>query len=154
MRGKPRIEILSPLCCRNIPAYAGKTLDITRQKWYVTEHPRVCGENDFQTLEPDLYHGTSPRMRGKRKLTDCVASIGRNIPAYAGKTLLPICCYPSEMEHPRVCGENPRGRGGSPCGWGTSPRMRGKLPKWPPNPSRRRNIPAYAGKTAVTRGLP
>ena len=50
-------------------------------------------------------------------------------------------------EHPRVCGENPSLTLKYGCVQGTSPRMQGK----PRQPwliaSRRRNIPAYAGKT-------
>ena len=134
-------------CLWNIPAYAGKThlalpcglprqehprvcgkttLEIgSKIEW--AEHPRVCGENAAVTAGTAPTVGTSPRMRGKRKKIQTELTLGRNIPAYAGKTALPggrerAACGTSprmrgkpdtptatpisDAEHPRVCGEN------------------------------------------------
>ena len=52
-------------------------------------------------------------------------------------------------EHPRVCGENSCLTGGTPAIGGTSPRMRGKRSLMLPCFFASRNIPAYAGKTAL-----
>ena len=75
------------------------------------EHPRVCGENPSLTLKYGCVQGTSPRMRGKPQGPDLHSAgkfRGRNIPAYAGKTIsLPPSATPT-AEHPRVCGENSR----------------------------------------------
>ena len=71
-----------------------------------------------------------------------------NIPAYAGKTCAQRFDRALLWEHPRVCGEN------GPRLWrrftppGTSPRMRGKHVSKLHGVFDRRNIPAYAGKTA------
>ena len=71
----------------------------------------------------------------------------RNIPAYAGKTREYCSGYPAKPEHPRVCGENCASRRFACSNAGTSPRMRGKLCFTPFRLLKRRNIPAYAGKT-------
>ena len=90
----------------NIPAYAGKT---TRWLWgppAATEHPRVCGENRAKIAQMYAQGGTSPRMRGKQVPDFAVPKVGRNIPAYAGKTMAAIQKARASQEHPRVCGEN------------------------------------------------
>ena len=50
------------------------------------EHPRVCGENDPLDLTEWTDTGTSPHTRGKLAPVDASPHVGRNIPAYAGKT--------------------------------------------------------------------
>ena len=132
---------------RNIPAYAGKTYHQSGQQARVSEHPRVCGENNIAKGGRDIAGGTSPRMRGKPNHVSASGVGYRNIPAYAGKTLSWSHSTLSSEEHPRVCGENLVERLAQALGGGTSPRMRGKpLFPWLPIPSVR-NIPAYAGKT-------
>ena len=65
MRGK-RIRLVCLVRRRgNIPAYAGKTRSTAATPYRLTEHPRVCGENQI-SAQPALFpFGTSPRMRGK-----------------------------------------------------------------------------------------
>ena len=50
---------------RNIPAYAGKTLENKNITESLAEHPRVCGENASINSTIGGRSGTSPRMRGK-----------------------------------------------------------------------------------------
>ena len=91
--------------------------------------------------------GTSPRMRGKHGRSRAQPRRSRNIPAYAGKTSEKRIILTGCWEHPRVCGENlPFATGAKPFP-GTSPRMRGKRGENPHGGGRKRNIPAYAGKT-------
>ena len=86
-------------------------------------------------------------MRGKRPDIDKLERAIRNIPAYAGKTRQQPTRPPEPPEHPRVCGEN-MGQGLMlPMMCGTSPRMRGKPTEQLESAERKRNIPAYAGKT-------
>ena len=92
------------------------------------EHPRVCGENDGVIADCGEGHGTSPRMRGKPGYGVFDGSDKRNIPAYAGKTVVAPLLPDLAKEHPRVCGEN---------------RDTGRLAS-----SGAGNIPAYAGKTS------
>ena len=147
MRGKHGLRTLLKTLVRNIPAYAGKTSKNNEDGKGLTEHPRVCGENNSRHFTQHIQVGTSPRMRGKPKEVIPVVRPPRNIPAYAGKTaacrLVPI----APAEHPRVCGENFRPVEGEKSAKGTSPRMRGKHPNMTSPLEAFGNIPAYAGKT-------
>ena len=71
---------------RNIPAYAGKTDAASYLCLAHEEHPRVCGENVLAAPLEGEDTGTSPRMRGKLQSWVVAGLLGRNIPAYAGKT--------------------------------------------------------------------
>ena len=106
MRGKLFNSRVSSWVKRNIPAYAGKTRLYSLCLNIPGEHPRVCGENVQFLLETLRKTGTSPRMRGKLNGTGESAGLGRNIPAYAGKTVISPAPTNSAKEHPRVCGEN------------------------------------------------
>ena len=148
MRGK---RLRRPRACvwrRNIPAYAGKTHHRGNSGSYQPEHPRVCGENFLARYLTITVGGTSPRMRGKRTSSDAVAGTRRNIPAYAGKTASRRLPGAPTAEHPRVCGENLSLRSDDFWMCGTSPRMRGKPDDDIIEAVQKRNIPAYAGKTA------
>ena len=73
-----------------------------------------------------LDKGTSPRMRGKQAAGTPNNPTTRNIPAYAGKTIIGMNYSSLFPEHPRVCGENPARPLLLFMLSGTSPRMRGK----------------------------
>ena len=126
MRGKRIADSTSTIRMGNIPAYAGKTLQLQPDQVILEEHPRVCGENCFIIIAIIFACGTSPRMRGKLPKAFGRMWDHRNIPAYAGKTPgAPHLAEPSS-EHPRVCGENVSLLRGLGVVVGTSPRMRGK----------------------------
>ena len=127
MRGKHDILAMCSKNERNIPAYAGKTVLHGVSPAQTPEHPRVCGENKRGVQGAFLPSGTSPRMRGKLHGGEVPHGAKRNIPAYAGKTLI---------EWPRKA-----------LSCGTSPRMRGKRGPHGRAGLGTRNIPAYAGKT-------
>ena len=88
-------------------------------------------------------------MRGKQAGFGGGLQAERNIPAYAGKTLTMRVTTLEEREHPRVCGENSICSGIVLYNRGTSPRMRGKPIADNQGELEKRNIPAYAGKTAT-----
>ena len=71
---------------RNIPAHAGKTTAAPATRRGTAEHPRARGENTLMTPAKLMQCGTSPRTRGKPTNGANQVSIGRNIPAHAGKT--------------------------------------------------------------------
>ena len=127
MRGKLGGATMEYRADRNIPAYAGKTYECWFSGSRMAEHPRVCGENRFKSSPAAVAAGTSPRMRGKPWLKTLPREDRRNIPAYAGKTLLRKMRRRKKTEHPRVCGENQKPSPGTKRKSGTSPRMRGKL---------------------------
>ena len=91
---------------RNIPAYAGKTDIADGDRRDPEEHPRVCGENEWDSVPAIPSLGTSPRMRGKLFLKHLIINRDGNIPAYAGKTSGCRGHQGLTGEHPRVCGEN------------------------------------------------
>ena len=147
MRGKPAAQGPLGRWRRNIPAYAGKTTNRSSVRGCAAEHPRVCGENRPLRGRWGGGEGTSPRMRGKPQIVAVYGGVRRNIPAYAGKTPAQCPRTAYHEEHPRVCGENPGGPLFCSMLLGTSPRMRGKLFGMCATSSKKRNIPAYAGKT-------
>ena len=130
MRGKHFLIVDPCAGDGNIPAYAGKTLQLQPDQVILEEHPRVCGENSRRPAPCGTFIGTSPRMRGKRFTASGPGCGGGNIPAYAGKT------FSSRVQQNHY--------------QGTSPRMRGKLALFQKLVKRVRNIPAYAGKTCLT----
>ena len=111
---------------RNIPAYAGKTTALKIMQQGIKEHPRVRGENIGKSLWASFTGGTSPRTRGKPRMRIASIIVGRNIPAYAGKTITKNQAAFNEAEHPRVRGENSICSGIVLYNRGTSPRTRGK----------------------------
>ena len=86
-------------------------------------------------------------MRGKPQGLRGSLRLLRNIPAYAGKTTSSRLLSSSCQEHPRVCGENISISVPEASWPGTSPRMRGKRLGQRVIFGKKRNIPAYAGKT-------
>ena len=108
MRGKHPCQSHPGPTCRNIPAYAGKTVPGLLADTENQEHPRVCGENNLMSVIDYTRGGTSPRMRGKLPAIGQTPLPAGNIPAYAGKTRAFPQNHSSSAEHSRVCGENPR----------------------------------------------
>ena len=86
-------------------------------------------------------------MRGKLELQIQSLHVGRNIPAYAGKTPPRPAWRRGSAEHPRARGENMVSKGQIDFETGTSPRMRGKRANSTYDQLKPRNIPAHAGKT-------
>ena len=93
--------------------------------------------------------GSSPLTRGKRPPACAGHDPGRLIPAHAGKTRPGMPTAPSRPAHPRSRGENATERPGCDVIRGSSPLTRGKRRRRLVRPSRRRLIPAHAGKTRM-----
>ena len=132
-----------------IPAYAGKTQQHECDAAQSSAHPRVCGENQVQSIHQGKHSGSSPRMRGKLDHNAKDMPHRGLIPAYAGKTTAGVLALSASAAHPRVCGEHPVSSNRAAVTRGSSPRMRGKRA----GPGRSGGpcglIPAYAGKTLV-----
>ena len=130
-----------------IPADAGSTARTVYAYTQSEDHPRGCGEHlkSGPILMPTP--GSSPRMRGARKL--CIAHFfySRIIPADAGSTRGTQNADRSAEDHPRGCGEHEHGHGGLRSGRGSSPRMRGALTTLAAHSLGQRIIPADAGST-------
>ena len=86
MRGKRR-NLFYFLCFgRIIPAHAGQTMRSKSKASASPDHPRACGANVPARAFGIFARGSSPRMRGKRQLTESDNFIARIIPAHAGQT--------------------------------------------------------------------
>ena len=113
----------------------------------------MCGEHCYHLQDAGASSGSSPRVRGTRRIQRVPAQAGRFIPACAGNT--PRSPNPSTTTsvHPRVCGEHKiemalrRGLRGS------SPRVRGTPDSIQRGDGARRFIPACAGNTTLGRVL-
>ena len=69
-----------------IPAYAGNTFAIGSRWRRHRDHPRVCGEHFMLAVGVGDSCGSSPRMRGTRRLHRLLRGRPGIIPAYAGNT--------------------------------------------------------------------
>ena len=131
-----------------IPAYAGSTTGLRRNRSVERDHPRVCGEHspgERSALHP---RGSSPRMRGARYEPAERQRHEGIIPAYAGSTGLLDVIGALHEDHPRVCGEHQDLQMRIDYKVGSSPRMRGAQCHLGGGGNRGRIIPAYAGSTA------
>ena len=126
VRGK--LEPLEQVVClhRLIPACAGKTRRCSWRAGPTGAHPRVCGENNDVEDAHSSSPGSSPRVRGKRRVGRGWWRWRRLIPACAGKTIPWRAMQKGDRAHPRVCGENTASRCGMSSVAGSSPRVRGK----------------------------
>ena len=132
---------------RLIPACAGKTRPGRRRSGRDWAHPRVCGENLARSPLTRVALGSSPRVRGKPRMSmPFLGGVGL-IPACAGKTGHPRKSLPLAAAHPRVCGENSLGLDDAVRPSGSSPRVRGKPRLLTGRGEERGLIPACAGKT-------
>ena len=111
-------------------------------------HPRVCGENSVAQRSAACRKGSSPRVRGKRRITGLHDRRAGLIPACAGKTVGGFRPALLAGAHPRVCGENAAPQPAPGPIAGSSPRVRGKLEEVSGSFAVGGLIPACAGKTA------
>ena len=91
--------------------------------------------------------GSSPRMRGARRMGARVSEDAGMIPAYAGSTPRTPGSGSVPRDHPRVCGEHYRSKLSTGTAMGSSPRMRGAPHKVTEEQRHVGIIPAYAGST-------
>ena len=111
------------------------------------DHPRACGANVMSLPMFMCDSGSSPRMRGKRRIRGHGRVLVRIIPAHAGQTSARPGRMVAWTDHPRACGANsPFGRA-VPADDGSSPRMRGKRCCIRLGTTGPLIIPAHAGQT-------
>ncbi len=132
---------------RIIPAHAGQTFQMWGMQVHVSDHPRACGANALSSRFFKASHGSSPRMRGKRRFLAGHGIHVRIIPAHAGQTYTCRWHPPARTDHPRACGANNASSMVTLSICGSSPRMRGKHMDDGRHHRRRRIIPAHAGQT-------
>ena len=147
MRGKRHLAERFGYFLRIIPAHAGQTGLGNPTRRSSADHPRACGANMRSGSESSACAGSSPRMRGKRRLVREQHHRIRIIPAHAGQTASGRPEASCSADHPRACGANKSLSRMSPLRNGSSPRMRGKLLRCRIGQDRHRIIPAHAGQT-------
>ncbi len=113
-----------------------------------TVHPRACGEHLKSAGVQTWASGSSPRLRGTRRLPRLRVDDRRFIPAPPGNTKEIAIAPAASAVHPRACGEHSSSMRciDMPCG--SSPRLRGTLLPVAAHPHGLRFIPAPAGNTA------
>ena len=147
VRGKPHARGDRTRVRRLIPARAGKIRRASSRGWARRAHPRACGENRHLQHGRVVSHGSSPRVRGKRRTPRSPHPVGGLIPARAGKTAVVCGLAGFRRAHPRACGENTSQSSSTWTVAGSSPRVRGKLRGRPGGRHDDGLIPARAGKT-------
>ncbi len=110
-------------------------------------HPRACGEHASQSPAAPEQIGSSPRLRGTRRIAVVAAAGRRFIPAPAGNTRRSVSLRALQAVHPRACGEHGRSSRQAAAGSGSSPRLRGTLDHQRDDQLYLRFIPAPAGNT-------
>ena len=85
MRGKGRLGHEAYSCDRITPAYAGKSARVRTAKYWIKDHPRLCGEKRAFRLVQRWNVGSPPPMRGKENGVLHMDNRIRITPAYAGK---------------------------------------------------------------------
>ena len=147
MRGTPDSIAMAVVSIGIIPAHAGNTarhMCATLLRW---DHPRTCGEHG-RTADPDGWNtGSSPHMRGTRRLWHLEEDPEGIIPAHAGNTTSQNSSPSKPEDHPRTCGEHLSCSATHLSRAGSSPHMRGTPCHVDHGASQLGIIPAHAGNT-------
>ena len=132
-----------------IPAGAGLTvtLPISFQSW--RDHPRGCGAHARLSIRSSHKQGSSPRVRGSRKIINTVFPQAGIIPAGAGLTLATVRRPTADWDHPRGCGAHYNMQIIRARETGSSPRVRGSQGCVDVMEGFTGIIPAGAGLTSV-----
>ena len=91
---------------RIIPARAGQTSAAVGSGSRRSDHPRACGANVRVHTMLLVRSGSSPRVRGKPRLSITRHHSYRIIPARAGQTTSKHGARGVKQDHPRACGAN------------------------------------------------
>ena len=89
-----------------IPACAGNTWRARRRWCRHRDHPRMCGEHLTVVPSPGNAPGSSPHVRGTRRIILVNENIAGIIPACAGNTIHIVSSAHASGDHPRMCGEH------------------------------------------------
>ena len=147
MRGILLFDILRSSTLRIIPACAGNTDTRKELDKLFKDHPRLCGEYAQVRSIDQSAQGSSPLVRGIRKVNRRFECIMRIIPACAGNTTNLASILQSHKDHPRLCGEYLSATQEVYAFQGSSPLVRGILVIPSQKQKLLRIIPACAGNT-------
>ena len=130
-----------------IPAGAGQTNSGLRGLSVMRAHPRGCGADTLPSTDFTSRHGSSPRVRGRRRADAKITRVLRLIPAGAGQTRQHQRRCHRRPAHPRGCGADDGYGVLLDRVSGSSPRVRGRHHDRARPPGSRGLIPAGAGQT-------
>ncbi len=125
LRGTPGASDQATRGERFIPAPAGNTGSGEGPGDGSAVHPRACGEHGRTQGGVVSSTGSSPRLRGTRRLRDIPRGRNRFIPAPAGNTVQGRSIIFFNTVHPRACGEHEEINREDVAKAGSSPRLRG-----------------------------
>ena len=108
VRGTEWVGNESDCCSRFIPACAGNRQAGSATHGRQPVHPRVCGEQNCESVPPLPPTGSSPRVRGTAMKGFWHCNLRRFIPACAGNRGTTRIITIGSSVHPRVCGEQVR----------------------------------------------
>ncbi len=145
VRGTQALIISQGVEHRFIPACAGNAPPTILYIPPFPVHPRVCGERAMTLTGIMACIGSSPRVRGTRRIMERSKPCHRFIPACAGNAVTNLATKVWVTVHPRVCGERRRLPLAVVQKDGSSPRVRGTRGAGLEYPSSCRFIPACAG---------
>ena len=114
MRGKGSTDEQDALQLRITPAHAGKRHPAPAERGQQRDHPRACGEKNYNLNFPSKPMGSPPRMRGKGVAGQVDEHLGGITPAHAGKSDISKKLHHSGKDHPRACGEKSSMRNTTP----------------------------------------
>ena len=150
MRGAPSFTDIDVSGMGIIPACAGSTLDRRVRQCRYWDHPRMCGEHISRNMTSLLTWGSSPHVRGARRLRRLCDPQQGIIPACAGSTMSSMARFNAMRDHPRMCGEHIYAIPQLPEALGSSPHVRGALTWCRSIRCQLGIIPACAGSTRYT----
>ena len=146
VRGKGPCRPSGGHLARITPACAGKSSTPPVYHKPRGDHPRVCGEKSFHSLDESALPGSPPRVRGKVMAFSSSDSAFRITPACAGKSKI-LSSFPKQSwDHPRVCGEKWAAKYKNECNLGSPPRVRGKGEHRQTGDGRRGDHPRVCGE--------
>ena len=109
------------------PACAGNRGVSFADSFFLTDHPRVCGEQLSGDVQAILMEGSPPRVRGTVAASLPRPCRVRITPACAGNSMIAEKRIINQEDHPRVCGEQLYWRDFPLLLIGSPPRVRGTV---------------------------
>ena len=152
-RGIPGQALFRGRLRRFTPAYAGNTLLKSCQLERSWVHPRIRGEYKKERKTLSTTKGSPPHTRGIPRFIDCVESVCRFTPAYAGNTDEHSNARTIKGVHPRIRGEYFIEVILAFLYLGSPPHTRGIREILTKTALQGGFTPAYAGNTAFTRWI-
>ena len=147
MRGEAS-ESASPRCSAGIiPAGTGRSHRRHHARLLAGDHPRGCGEKKEAFEKGVAGTGSSPRVRGEAEWSGVAFAKDGIIPAGAGRSASVVASARTRTDHPRGCGEKNDIAFVAETSAGSSPRVRGEVRDVVQVGTRRRIIPAGAGRS-------